>query len=97
MSERLITTLEIGGEQVDLLETAYADGAIAVTARTRAGEPYAVLSVNSGQPIAPGCFVAKTYSENEAFAAAAMASGAFTDTGLRVRVGMAAAPIWTIR
>ncbi|MEO5368198.1 MAG: hypothetical protein H7831_17965 [Magnetococcus sp. WYHC-3] len=45
----------------------------------------------------PGCFFAKTYSENREIAAEALASGLFMDTGRRVKLRFVDVPIWAIR
>jgi hypothetical protein len=39
----------------------------------------------------------KNWSENAEMAEAAMATGAFVDTGRTIRVNFVAAPVWTLR
>ena len=98
-TERLIGSLVIDGESIDLIETAYADGRLAVVARETSGLPWGKLSVNPGPEIAvpAGTFAVKTWSENGSWWRIAEASGLFIPTGTVISIGDLAAPLWRIR
>jgi len=75
----------------------YGNGALAVELVAEDGEPIAKLSVNLPQfadELGEGEFFAKIWSDNEAIAAAALASGFFEDTGRRVPTGFVEAQVW---
>ena len=58
--------------------------------------PFGSLSVNIDLPLAEGEFFAKTWSENDELAQAALASGVFEDTGRRVPYGFVEAQVWRL-
>jgi hypothetical protein len=61
------------------------------------GEPFGTLTVCIPHiNLHTNEILVKTWSENEPFAKAALASGLFVDTGKRVHNGFVVAPIWTI-
>lgn len=73
---------------------------MAVIIESSLGEPYAALSVNipeASPRLKPGQFFAKTWSENAMIAIAALASGIFVDTGLRIPTGFVEAHLWEIK
>jgi hypothetical protein len=96
--ERLIGTITIAGEAINLIETEYGDGSSAVIAQTEAGEPYGTLSVNPGPEagIEAGVIAVKTWSENASWWQTAAISGLFLLTGRQVRFGDLVAPLWQI-
>lgn len=97
MSDTILGTISHDGEQITLHESAYADGSPAILATDATGAPYATLTVNTGRPLAPRHVAVKTWSENEGFAAAALASGLFEATGMEIPTGFVKAPVWRIR
>jgi hypothetical protein len=75
----------------------YQDGSRAIHARLIDGEPYACLTVCiPGTALMAGEFLIKTWGENEPIARAALRSGLFVDTGLRVGTGYVEASIWRL-
>lgn len=73
-------------------------GATAVLLECENGEPLATLSVNlEGVKLGEGEFLAKTWSENEEIAKAALDSGLFEDTGRRVPTGWVEAQVWRFK
>lgn len=73
-------------------------GATAVVLECENGEPLATLSVNvEGAKLGEGEFLAKTWSENEEIAKAALDSGLFEDTGRRVPTGWVEAQVWRFK
>ncbi|KWT98500.1 MULTISPECIES: hypothetical protein [unclassified Variovorax] len=91
----LIGTIKAYGQDLEVRETRYRDGALAFIVQSRQGEAYGTLSVNvPGLELAEGEFLAKTWSENEPLRAPALALTAFTDTGKRVPVGFCDAEVW---
>lgn len=97
MSERIIGTIIHDGERITIHESTYADGSPAILATDASGAAYAKLSINTGRPLAPRHVAIKTWSENEDFAAAALASGLFEATGMEIPSGFVKAPVWRIR
>jgi len=74
------------------------NGATAVVLECENGEPLATLSVNlEGVKLGEGEFLAKTWSENEEIAKAALDSGLFEDTGRRVPTGWVEAQVWRFK
>jgi hypothetical protein len=97
MSDRILGTITLDGEQITLRESTYADGSPAVLATDASGAPYATLSVNTGRPLAPRHVAIKIWSENEQVAAAARTSGLFEESGFSIPTGFVEAPVWRIR
>lgn len=61
-------------------------------------EPYATLTVNfPGAALNDDEIIVKTWSENEAVAAAALGTGLFEDTGKRIEAGFVVAEVWRIK
>lgn len=61
------------------------------------GEPFGTLTVNIPEAsVLSGEIIVKTWSENEAMAAAALASGLFRDTGRRIHTGFVQAQVWEV-
>ena len=95
--------------QVDVHRATYgkADGPTAVLLTIEGGEPLATLSVNMYRPecsrssadLPADCFYVKDWSENEAIAAEAIASGLFERRGdlPPARSGYVTAPVWQIK
>lgn len=81
-----------------LKSTYHHGGATAVVLECENGEPLATLSVNvEGAKLGEGEFIAKTWSENEEIAKAALDSGLFEDTGRRVPTGWVEAQVWRLK
>jgi hypothetical protein len=60
--------------------------------------PFAFLTVNlPDHPLAINEIFVKTWSENEEFAKACMATGLFEDTGERIPTGFVEAQVWRIK
>lgn len=99
---RLLGKLDTNYGVADVMLTSYdsdPDVPAIVLVNAESGETIAVLSVNlpdDKQVLQPGCFFAKTWSENERIAETALASGLFVDTGLRVPTGYVSAQVWRI-
>jgi hypothetical protein len=61
------------------------------------GEPFGTLTVNLPESkVLAGQIIVKVWSENEAMAAAALASGMFRDTGGRIPTGYVEAQVWEV-
>lgn len=83
------------GEEVFVKIKEYENGRKAVLIESAERFPLATLSVNlPNEKLGDGEFFVKTWSENEAIAAAAKASGLFFDTGRTVQTGFVTAPVW---
>lgn len=68
---------------------------LAITLETYIGEPFGTLTVNlPDDKLDEGEFFVKTWSENEGLAKSCMNSGAFIDTGKRVKTGYVEAQVW---
>jgi len=96
--EKLIGSLTIGNEELTVIHCRYKNGREAVELVDADGEVYAHVSCNivAAPPPSPGCFYAKTWSENEPLRAPLLASGLFEDLGVRVQTGFAEAELWKI-
>jgi len=78
-------------------QTYYADSNAAIRILMESGETWGMLSANIPMwagLLKPGQFFAKTWSENEDWSKAALASGLFIDTGEGCLTGFVRAPIW---
>jgi len=78
----------------------YSNSDLAVQLIAIDGQALGMLSVNLSEcadRLGDGEFYANTYSENEALARAALASGLFEDTGRTVRSGDLTFPVWRLR
>lgn len=96
-SDRILGRISLGGVEITLRWTHYADGRSAVTATEEGGAPYGILSVNlPAVELAPDEIAVKVWSENAGLARAAGASGLFASTGRLVFSGKVKAPIWRI-
>jgi len=61
------------------------------------GDRFATLTTNLPDvPLEEDQVIIKTWSENEEIAKAALASGLFRDTGMRVSTGFVQAQIWEV-
>ena len=96
--ERILGQIKINGESIELVRTHYADGRLAVIARTLEGAPYAKLSVNPGADVElpENCIAVKTWSENSQLFAAAAMCPYFMMTGKQLHFGKEVAPIWEV-
>lgn len=57
--------------------------------------PFGVLTVNIPEvPLLAHHVLIKTWNENQELAAAALATGCFIDTGMRVQTGFVEASVW---
>lgn len=75
----------------------YVNGTPYVQCLMENGGCWGILSCNLPKETAmlgAGEFFAKTWSENEGWSQAALDSGIFVDTGVRVRTGFVEAQIW---
>jgi hypothetical protein len=93
-----LATITLHDEPVRLIEQAYANGRMAISAVGADGSSWGTLTVNLPDvALADGEMAIKNWSENAEMAEAAMATGAFVDTGRTIRVNFVAAPVWTLR
>jgi hypothetical protein len=102
MNRALDQRFEYNGKQMVVCINHYATEGhpMAVVIESSLGERYATLSVNIPDVslrLKPGQFFAKTWSENAMIARAALASGIFVDTGLRIPTGFVEAHLWEIK
>jgi hypothetical protein len=75
----------------------YDTGRLAVFAMCEDGEPYGTLTVHlPDDPIEAGLIHVKTWGGNQPMAHGALASGAFEDTGKRVKTGHVEAQVWRV-
>lgn len=89
------TPLSVLGRRCTPVVHMYASGRSAIVYNAENGERMGVLTVNiPEEELGPGEFLVKTWSENEALAAAALLSGDFVDTGRRVPTGRVEAQVW---
>jgi hypothetical protein len=94
---KLLGTITCYNQKVFLYVTTYVDGRLAIVGTLEDGEPFATLTVNlPEEALEPGQFFAKTWSENEEFASICLASGLFTDTGVRAITGFVLAEVWAL-
>ena len=92
---KVIGTVHAFGQELLLLETAYANGAVGLVLHTQDGEPWTTLTTNiPGTVLADDEVLIKTYSENEELRQPALDTGLFLDTGRRVQAGFAEAEVW---
>src|SRR5688500_15365230 len=75
----------------------YGDGTVALQVIDTDGSYWSALSVCiPGTPLADNERLIKTWSENESLREPLLATGAFRDTGKRVRTGYVEAEIWEV-
>lgn len=89
---------EAMGEILTVARAEYGNERLAIQLIARDGSPWATLSVNLPEAAAPpeGYFYAKTWSENAPLRAAALSSGLFEDTGIRMQTGWTYAELWRL-
>jgi hypothetical protein len=86
-----------GDKPLIICRAQYIDGHLALLILNESGEHYAVLSVNiPGVQLAPDEVLIKTWAENKDIAAAVLETGAFVDTGRRVKTGFVEAQVWQL-
>lgn len=98
---RILGSITVDGEILDLVLMHYADGRPAVRAVVAAsGEPYGTLSVNPGPDVAlpEGAIAVKTWWENAPWWGIAALSGIFLPTGETLNLGNfgSVAPVWRL-
>jgi hypothetical protein len=97
---KTLGSIRLNNEDLVLLAAEYRDGSPAFVVEAPDGEPFMTVSV--WLPESPflkdaGLFVAKVWSENEAYREELLASGYFEDTGNRIPTGFTAAEVWRIK
>jgi len=88
-----------GKDTLFIEQQKYATGSLALRILDESGSVWGMLSTNipaESEMLGAGEFFAKTWSENEDWSKAALASGLFVDTGDRMPTGFVFAPIWRI-
>lgn len=92
-----VQTTEFGKVEVVLRE--YSNGRTAIQLiDPMDGEPITTLTVNlPEEPLKPGEFFIKGWSENEEICGDCRRSGLFHDTGRRVQTGWVQAEVWRFK
>jgi len=81
---------------IRLVADRYQNGRLAIRALGEDG-PYGVLTVNIPEvPLLAHHVLIKTWNENAPLAGAALSTGCFIDTGMRVQTGYVEASIWKV-
>jgi hypothetical protein len=101
---QVLGTVKVGEQLIELIVKRYANGNPAIIGYDQAtGQKFSNLSFNlvspdliAAQTLEPGDIMIKTWSENEALAESARASGLFIDTGKRICLQFAEAEVWRV-
>jgi hypothetical protein len=90
-----ITEFCYRGMPLELYQSTYMNGRLALFLEAPGHELFATLTVNlPDEHLDEGEFFVKTWSENRPLAVFALSSGLFEDTGRRVQSGLVQVPVW---
>jgi hypothetical protein len=101
---QVLGLIQVGEQTIELVVKRYVNGNPAIIGYDQAtGQKFGNLSFNlvspdltAEQSLEPGDIMIKTWSENEAFAQSARASGLFVDTGKRICLQFVEAEVWRL-